>query len=123
MKILVSILFVAFLLSGCAKPHPFSAPSIELERRLDRYLDSHDPTPLYEWVAMYHGEAPGHQMRITFVDWGNSHIKDMNEVLKSWPIETRADVFDLLEWAAKDSGQKIKFKIPEMPNKPVEGTR
>ena len=74
-------------------------------------LKSKDPGPIYLWVSRYHGEAPSHQMMITFVEWGNRHVQDMNSLLRRWPKATRCETFDRLKWAATDSGQVIRFNI------------
>ena len=117
------MLFLAFLLglSGCARIDDSSYPSIELESRLKTYLRTRDAKPVFKWVEEYHGEASGHQMRITFVSWGNRNKKKMEQLLNSWPQQNRKTVFELLIWAAEDSGQKLEFKVPiEKPNKPIE---
>ena len=112
MRYVVAIQVILFVLMGCATDQ-FSAPSIELEKRLSEYLKSKDPGPIHFWASSYHGEAPSHQMMITFVEWGNRHVQDMNSLLKQWPEATRCETFDRLQWAATDSGQVIRFKIPD----------
>ena len=113
MRNFVAIQVILFVLMGCATDQ-FSAPSIELEIRLSEYLSTKAPGRIYIWVSSYHGEAPGHQMMITFVEWGNRHVQDMNMLLKQWPEATRGRTYDLLQCAATDSGQVIRFKIPEV---------
>jgi hypothetical protein len=110
MRYFVAIQVILFVLMGCAT-NQFSAPSIELERRLSEYLNSKDPGPIHIWVSRYHGEAPGAQMMTTFVEWGNRYVQDMNMLLKQWPEATRCETFDRLQWAATDSGQVIRFNI------------
>ena len=104
--------FIVLSLSGCGTDE-FSAPFIQLQKRLDDYQISKNAAPVYEWVSQYHGEAPGHRMMITFVEWGNLYVPEMNILLKKWPATERSETFDRLKWAAADSGQPIKFAIPD----------
>ena len=110
MRYVVAIQVILFVLLGCATDR-FSAPSVELERRLSEYLKSKDPGPICPWVSRYHGDAPSHQMLITFIEWGNRHVQDMNSLLRRWPKATRCETFDRLKWAATDSGQDIRCSL------------
>ena len=112
-----AILVLIACLSACGSPDQFSRPSLELKSRLHDYSRSGDAQSVIEWATQYHGEAPGHQMRIDFVAWGNANQKKMRSLLKRWPSEDYERITDLLRWAATDSGQSIKFDIPpKSPN-------
>ncbi len=108
-----AILVAAFYLSACAQSDDFSRPTLELQSRLDTYSRTNDAKPVIDWVTQYHGEAPGHQMYIDFVTWGNAHQQEMYDILYSWPDDDFERITDLLKWAARDSGQELEFRVPE----------
>ena len=94
---------------------PLKGPRIELEDRLAHYVRTDDPTPVYEWASAYHGEAPGHDLMIGFVRWGNSHPRRMERLLSTWPEESIDDVRYRLRWAGTDSLQHVRFDLGDEP--------
>jgi hypothetical protein len=110
MKHLLLKTLLLLLIAGCSTDE-LSAPSIELKKRLSTYTKTRVAAPVHSWVSSYHGEASGHQMMITLVEWGNLNRVEMNSLLESWPLSDRNEVIDRLVFAASDSGQKILFTI------------
>ena len=80
----VTVIAVVATSFGCRADN-CSRPSIEFGERLDRYLHGGDPMDVVAWATQYHGEAPGNQMMMEFVGWGNSHPQAMSRLLSSWP--------------------------------------
>ena len=82
--------------------------------RLEVFLRSNDPAPVVAWATKDHGEAPGHEMMVFFVGWGNLHPKRMADLLDRWPADSAALIIQRLQRAAVDSGQTVNFEIAEV---------
>ena len=108
------ILTFALLLIGCSQHDEFSQPSAVLQSRLEVFLRSNDPAPVVAWVTKDHGKAPGREMMVYFVGWGNLHPKRMAELLDRWPADSAALIIPRLQRAAVDSGQTVNFEIAEV---------
>jgi hypothetical protein len=60
---------------------------------------------IIKWLEDYHGEAPGHQVMLTFAHWGMEHPQDFVLFLgrlSSSPLER-------LGWAIYDGGMSTEF--------------
>ncbi len=108
------ILIFALLLIGCSQHAGISQPSAVLKSRLEVFLRSNDPAPVVAWATKDHGEAPGHEMMVFFVGWGNLHPKRMTDLLDRWPADSAALIIPRLQRAAVDSGQTVNFEIAEV---------
>ena len=61
---------------------------------------------LIEWLATYHGEAPGQQVMITFCNWGMDNKDRFVAYLNV--LDERE--LNRVAWALKDSGLAERFK-------------
>ena len=107
------LVIVVTLITACAPEDPFSAPSIELTKRLEKFERTENPAPIHEWLAKYHGEASGMALYHTFIEWGNENVRLMNMLLEDWPRETKAKVFENLNWNSKDASMPMRFTVPK----------
>jgi len=66
---------------------------VETEEVLKTFEGDEDSQSVYTYFDTYKGEATGMQARITFLEWGNKNVEEMDSLLTNWPEETRQDFF------------------------------
>jgi len=62
-----------------------------------------------DWLTAYRGEAPGHQVMISFVAWSLNH-QEATEAILSSDITEPTKLVERLAFAASDSGDGCKFR-------------
>ncbi len=63
------------------------------------------------WLTEYHGEAPGHQVMITFVSFGISNTNLFLKILRDLPTDSIEKVVDRVSAAVSDVGLEKEFNI------------
>lgn len=91
--------------------HPFD-DSISLAGRHTEELlalhERHDQTnKVIAWLGLYHGEAPSHQVMISFVHWATSNTAAAEKLLAQLPIASM--MTERLAFAVTDGGQTDEF--------------
>jgi hypothetical protein len=82
---------------------------IDTERKLANFRRSRDHGALREWLAAYHGEAPSHEVLITFGRWARSNQAEFLELLGGFELPERRTILWRLDFALSDSGQSDSF--------------
>lgn len=78
-------------------------------RELLALHEKYDQTrPIVDWLVTYHGEAAGHQVMISFVEWSLDHRAAAEAILSS-EISGPAALAQRLAFAASDSGLRCEF--------------
>lgn len=62
-----------------------------------------------DWLIAYHGEAPSHQVMISFAEWAMDHQAEAERLL-SGEINNSQLIAERLAFAATDSGNACKFR-------------
>ena len=104
--------FVLFgVLAACDDRHTdFDHAHVDTIAVLSKYADTGDPNPVARWLTTYHGEAGGHQVRISTVAWLSKHPALIAPALAAIPDDEFGSVSSLLAFAATDSGQTAPFE-------------
>lgn len=102
--------FVGFLLYA-ALQRPVDDPISLAGRQTAELLalhEKHDQTnKIIAWLEMYHGEAPGHQVMMSFIDWATNNRTAAESLLARIPAEPL--LMERLAFAVADSAQTEEF--------------
>lgn len=117
------VLFSAFALTGWLLAglqgfllynilfHPFDDPISLAARHTEELLALHErydqTDKVIAWLEMYHGEAPGHQVMSSFVDWATNNAAAAENLLARLP--PAPIMAERLAFAVTDSGQIDDF--------------
>ncbi|WP_119392673.1 hypothetical protein [Taklimakanibacter lacteus] len=103
--------FQAFLLYN-ALHRPFDDSISLAGRHTDELLALHERNDQSEevlaWLKQYHGEAPGHQVRISFIVWAIDNTKSAETILEK--LQTDAATTNGLAFAITDGCRNKAFR-------------
>lgn len=91
--------------------HPFDDPISQAGRHTEELLALHErydqTSKVVAWLDMYHGEAPGHQVMMSFVHWATTNTDSAEKLLAELPSAPM--MTERLAFAVTDSGQTNEF--------------
>lgn len=91
--------------------HPFDDPISLAGRQTEELLALHEKydqtSKIIAWLDMYHGEAPSHQVMISFVHWATTNADSAEKLLAELPSAPM--MAERLAFAVTDSGQTNEF--------------
>ena len=76
---------------------------------LKNYETNHEPSEVYSWVFSGHGEAPRHQVFISFVSWSIRKPESFRKLLQNLPQKQHVEFVGRFAFAVTDSGQSKDF--------------
>jgi len=111
MKKVIFIFSSLLLFFGCSEAvDSIGEANIKTQNVFRAYETSGDADAAYAWLFARHGEAPGHQVFITLVEWSTKHPDKFKALLEKLPQEHRTSFVVRYAFAVTDSGQDNDYK-------------
>ncbi len=105
-----SIILVDSIIACVARSDTIDQAALDTQRILKTYERTRDPKEINSWLIDYHGEAPGHQVMTTLVQWSLEHQSDFITIIDGIRQDKQHEFVEKFAFALTDTALDKEFK-------------